>query len=121
MSTNSHSRLSTFEDCPLKYKYTYVDRLDRERRDSIEAFMGGLVHETSHKPSAIRNWSRFTASVLLSGKRRRRMLYDKRTVSLSRAGTVSASSGRQSPCGPISPCYPMCHQGYGVLDEALDY
>ena len=49
------------------------------------------------------------------------MLYDKRTVSLSRAGTLSASSGRQSPCGPIGPGDPLCHQGYGVLDEALDY
>ncbi len=55
MPTYSHFRLSTVEDCPLKYKCTYVDRLERERRDSIEAFMG------------------------------------------------------------------MCHQGYGVLDEALDY
>ena len=42
----SHSRLSTFENCPLKYKYTYIDKLDRDRRDSVEAFMGSLVHET---------------------------------------------------------------------------
>jgi len=49
MPTYSHSRLSTFEDCPLKYKYTYIDKLDRDRRDSIEAFMGGLVHETMEK------------------------------------------------------------------------
>jgi len=45
----SHSKLSTYEDCPLKYKYIYIDKLDRERRDSIEAFMGGLVHETMEK------------------------------------------------------------------------
>ena len=50
MPTYSHSRLSTFEDCPLKYKYTYIDKLDRDRRDSVEAFMGGLVHETMEKP-----------------------------------------------------------------------
>ena len=49
MTTYSHSRLSTFEDCPLKYKYTYIDKLDRDRRDSIEAFMGGLVHATMEK------------------------------------------------------------------------
>ena len=45
----SHSRISTYENCPLKYKYTYIDRLDRDRRNSIEAFMGGLVHETMEK------------------------------------------------------------------------
>ena len=48
-TTYSHSRLSTFEDCPLKYKYIYIDKLDRDRRDSVEAFMGGLVHETMEK------------------------------------------------------------------------
>jgi len=30
--TYSYSRLSTFEDCPLKYKYVYIDKLDRDRR-----------------------------------------------------------------------------------------
>ena len=48
-TTYSHSRLSTYENCPLKFKYTYIDKLDRDRRDSIEAFMGGLVHETMER------------------------------------------------------------------------
>ena len=48
-TTYSHSRLSTYENCPLKFKYTYIDKLDRDRRDSVEAFMGSLVHETMEK------------------------------------------------------------------------
>jgi len=61
-------------------------------RDPLEA--GCKQAYPTHKPSAIRNWSRFTASVPLGGKGGQCMLYDKRTVSLSRAGTLSASSGR---------------------------
>jgi len=40
----SHSRLSTYEQCPLKFKFRYIDEL--EEGDSIEAFMGKQVHET---------------------------------------------------------------------------
>jgi putative RecB family exonuclease len=44
LPTWSHSRLSSFEKCPLQYRYRYVDRI---RRDSfgVEAFMGQRVHE----------------------------------------------------------------------------
>ena len=45
----SHSRLATYENCPLQFKYTDIDKLDRDRRDSVEAFMGGLVHETMER------------------------------------------------------------------------
>ena len=40
----SHSRLSSFEKCPLQYRYRYVERI---RRDvfGIEAFLGNRVHE----------------------------------------------------------------------------
>ncbi len=41
----SHSRLSTFEQCPRKYRYRYVDKLPVEV-ETIEAFMGRKVHET---------------------------------------------------------------------------
>jgi putative RecB family exonuclease len=42
--TWSHSRLSSFEKCPLQYRYRYVDRI---KKDSfgVEAFMGQRVHE----------------------------------------------------------------------------
>jgi putative RecB family exonuclease len=49
MPVYSHSRLSTFEQCPLKYKYEYVDRLDSQLGETVEAFMGTRVHETLEK------------------------------------------------------------------------
>ncbi len=44
----SHSRISSFENCPLKFKYKYVDRVE-PLRGNIEAFMGSRVHETLEK------------------------------------------------------------------------
>jgi putative RecB family exonuclease len=40
----SHSRLSSFEDCPRKFEYRYLLRLPPEA-ESIESFMGKRVHE----------------------------------------------------------------------------
>jgi putative RecB family exonuclease len=40
----SHSRLSSFEDCPKKYEYRYVLKIPRET-ESIEGFVGKRVHE----------------------------------------------------------------------------
>lgn len=51
MATYSHTRLSTFENCPLQYKFAYIDRIKREE-DSIEAFMGSRFHETMEKAYA---------------------------------------------------------------------
>lgn len=42
----SHTRISTFENCPLQYKYRYIDRLTATLGKTIEAFMGICVHET---------------------------------------------------------------------------
>ncbi len=44
----SPSRISTFEKCPLKFKYRYVDKI-KPLRGNIEAFMGSRVHETLEK------------------------------------------------------------------------
>ncbi|MFH1829927.1 MAG: PD-(D/E)XK nuclease family protein [Pseudomonadota bacterium] len=44
MAIYSYSRISAFEQCPLKYKYTYIDRIKR-KRISIEAFLGNRFHE----------------------------------------------------------------------------
>jgi len=41
----SHSRLSTYEQCPLKFKLTYIDKEEPEGEESIEAFVGSRVHE----------------------------------------------------------------------------
>src|SRR6266571_9271977 len=40
----SHSRLSTYEKCPLQYRYRYLDRIKRDTQ-SIEAFLGNRVHD----------------------------------------------------------------------------
>lgn len=41
----SHSRLSTFEQCKLKFKFRYIDKLEPEIESTIEGFLGGIVHE----------------------------------------------------------------------------
>ncbi|MGH9866535.1 MAG: RecB family exonuclease [Candidatus Polarisedimenticolia bacterium] len=44
MAVYSHSRISSFENCRLQYRFRYVDNIRRDV-ESIEAFMGKLVHE----------------------------------------------------------------------------
>ena len=45
MTMYSHSKLSTFEQCQLKFKYRYLDKIILETK-SIEAFLGTIVHDT---------------------------------------------------------------------------
>ena len=40
----SHSRLSTFEQCPLKFKYRYIDKIIPEIEKTIEIHLGSTVH-----------------------------------------------------------------------------
>jgi putative RecB family exonuclease len=49
MAVYSHSRISTFEQCPFKYKLQYVDRIEPEIEQTIEPFMGDLVHQALEK------------------------------------------------------------------------
>ena len=49
MVTWSHSRISTFESCPYKYKLNYIDKVEVDTPTTIEAFMGGQVHATLEK------------------------------------------------------------------------
>lgn len=49
MTIYSHSRLSTFEQCPHKFKLRYIDKVETEVEESVEAFMGIRVHETLEK------------------------------------------------------------------------
>lgn len=44
----SYSRIESFSQCRLQYKYRYIDRLKTEV-DTIEAFMGNRVHEALHE------------------------------------------------------------------------
>lgn len=49
MTTYSHSRISTFEQCKYKYKLQYIDRVKVDVPTTVEAFMGDLVHRTLEK------------------------------------------------------------------------
>lgn len=49
MATFSHSKISAFEDCRLKYKYAYLDRIKVDIEDTVETFLGSLVHEALEK------------------------------------------------------------------------
>ena len=48
MPTYSHSQLSTYEQCPLKYKLHYRDKIKREQ-EGVEAFLGQRAHDTLKK------------------------------------------------------------------------
>jgi putative RecB family exonuclease len=45
----SHSRISTYENCPYRYKLQYVDKIKPDAPNTIEAFMGGIIHESLEK------------------------------------------------------------------------
>jgi len=60
MATYSHSQLSTYEECPLKYKLCYRDGVKRDT-EGIEAFVGNMVHETLKKCYDDAKFSRLTS------------------------------------------------------------
>jgi len=45
MKIYSHSRLNTFEQCRLKFKYRYIDKIITIEK-SIESFLGKIIHNT---------------------------------------------------------------------------
>ena len=49
MTTYSHSRLQTFEQCRLKFKYQYIDKIKKPEEETVEAFVGSRVHDTFQK------------------------------------------------------------------------
>lgn len=48
MPIYSHSQLSIYEECPLKYKFCYRDKIKRDI-EGVEGFLGTRVHETLKK------------------------------------------------------------------------
>ena len=44
MARYSHSKMKTFKQCPLKYRFGYIDRIKKEE-EGIEAFTGSCVHK----------------------------------------------------------------------------
>lgn len=49
MAVYSHSRISTFEQCPLRFKFEYIDEAETDVEATAEAFLGSRVHETLEK------------------------------------------------------------------------
>lgn len=49
MPIYSHSQLETYENCPQKYKFKYIDKIRKPTETGIEAFVGSRVHETLRK------------------------------------------------------------------------
>ena len=41
----SYSQLSTFKNCPQKYKIQYIDKV-KNNNESIESFLGKRIHES---------------------------------------------------------------------------
>tara|TARA_Y100000034_G_scaffold120591_1_gene163674 strand:+ start:48 stop:905 length:858 start_codon:yes stop_codon:yes gene_type:complete len=42
----SHSRLSTFEQCPFKFKLRYIEKIEPTIEQTIEAHLGSMIHKT---------------------------------------------------------------------------
>lgn len=49
MAVYSHSRLSCFEQCPLKFKFEYIDKVETKIEETVETFLGSRVHEALEK------------------------------------------------------------------------
>lgn len=49
MPSFSHSKIGAFETCKLKYKFSYIDKIKVEAEDTIETYLGGMVHEALEK------------------------------------------------------------------------
>jgi putative RecB family exonuclease len=49
MPVYSHSRLRTYENCPLQFKYKYVEKIEIKVEQTIETFLGSRVHEALEK------------------------------------------------------------------------
>ena len=45
----SNSKLETFDQCKLRYKFQYIDKIQVDIPTTIEAFMGNMVHDTLEK------------------------------------------------------------------------
>ncbi|MBN1860164.1 MAG: PD-(D/E)XK nuclease family protein [Candidatus Thermoplasmatota archaeon] len=49
MTVYSHSRLSCYEQCPQKFKFRYIDKIETTEEETVEAFLGSRVHEALEK------------------------------------------------------------------------
>jgi len=49
MGMYSHSKISTFEDCKLKYKFCYIDKIRFERKKAAHLVLGTVTHAALEK------------------------------------------------------------------------
>jgi putative RecB family exonuclease len=49
MPSFSHSKIGAYEKCKLRYKFQYIDRIKVEAEDTIETYLGSMVHEALEK------------------------------------------------------------------------
>jgi len=65
MTTYSHSRITTYENCPYAYKLRYIDKKKPEIPTTIEAFMGDMVHRALEDLYKKRKFKKRTAKAIL--------------------------------------------------------
>lgn len=46
MLVYSHSKLETFEKCALRFRFKYIDKIEKPDEQGVEAFLGKRVHES---------------------------------------------------------------------------
>lgn len=49
MPSFSHSKIGSFDNCRLQFKFRYIDRIKVKAKDTIETFLGIRVHEALEK------------------------------------------------------------------------
>ena len=49
MPSFSHSKINSFENCKLQFKYKYIDKVKVEVEDTVETYLGTRVHEALEK------------------------------------------------------------------------
>jgi putative RecB family exonuclease len=49
MPVFSHSRILSYETCPLRYKYAYIDKIEPEAEENVDTYLGNRVHEAMEK------------------------------------------------------------------------
>lgn len=65
MAVYSHSKIGTYESCPQKYKFQYIDKIKGDI-ESVEAFLGSRVHEAlEHLYKCVRNGRLLTEAEVL--------------------------------------------------------
>ncbi len=66
MTCYSHSRISTYENCPYQYKLKYIDKVKGDAYPTtIEAFMGSMVHESLEFLYKLKKFKKRTAKATI--------------------------------------------------------